>query len=111
MGSAAPKSFRSHFQRVVLASLVRTLESEAERRAGGGPVDRWRARRAEREAARLRGVLASLGETVPPAGEPVDPDATVPARVAAYTYGAAAPEGPIGSGTPTSRISTGSPFR
>jgi hypothetical protein len=54
-------AFRLHFQRVVLGSLVQSLENEAELRPGAGPIGRARARRAEREARRLREVLESLG--------------------------------------------------
>jgi hypothetical protein len=91
MRSTPRRSFRGHFQRVVLASLIRTLEDDAERLAAGGWIKRRRARRAENEAARLREVLASLGPPAPTEAD-VDPAATVSARIAAYTQAPVVPK-------------------
>jgi hypothetical protein len=82
-----------YLQHVVIGSLVRSLEAEAELRAGMGRLNRLRARRAEREAARLRDVLQSLGASpeLHAGGQP-QPDSPhqpvgVADRVAAYTHG------------------------
>jgi hypothetical protein len=80
-----------YLQHLVLGSLVRSLEAEAEIRAGMGRLNRLRARRAEREAARLRDLLQSLG--APPqlrARGQRPPDSPrrlgVADRIAAYTH-------------------------
>ena len=81
-----------YLQHLVLGSLVRSLEAEAELRVGMGRLNRLRARRAEREAARLRDVLQSLG--APPqllARGQRPPDSPrrlgVADRIAVYTHG------------------------
>ena len=53
------ESFRLHFQRLTLASLVSSAEAGVEEHVRKGR--RLRARRAEHEAARLRTLAASLG--------------------------------------------------
>jgi len=84
---------RLYLQHLILGSLLRRLEAEAELRAGMGRLNRLRARRAEREAARLREVLKSLA--APPqlrARERRQPDSpgrlSVSERIVAYTHGA-----------------------
>jgi hypothetical protein len=92
-----------YLQHLVLGSLVRSLEAEAELRAGMGRLNRLRARRAEQEAARLRDVLESLA--APPRlrahGQP-PPDSprqiAVADRIAAYTHGAV--DTGVGAGQP-----------
>jgi uncharacterized membrane protein YtjA (UPF0391 family) len=82
-----------YFQHLVLGSLARSLEAEAELKTGMGRLNRLRARRAEREAARLRDVLQSLdaspqllarGQRQP--DSPRQP-MRVADRIAAYTHG------------------------
>jgi hypothetical protein len=84
---------RLYLQHLILGSLLRSLEAEAELRARMGRLNRLRARRAEREAARLREVLQSLG--APPqlrVRERRQPDSpsrlSVSERIVAYTHGA-----------------------
>jgi hypothetical protein len=90
-----------YLQHLVLGSLARSLEAEAELKAGMGRLNRLHARRAEREAARLREVLQSLG--APPqlrARERRRPDSPrslgVSGRIGAYTHGAIDPGGAAG---------------
>jgi hypothetical protein len=82
-----------YLQHLVIGSLARSLEAEAELKAGMGRRNRLRARRAEREAARLRDVLQSLGASpqllARGQGEPDARRQPVPVadRIAAYTHG------------------------
>ncbi len=92
-----------YLQHLVLGSLVRSLEAEAELRAGMGRLNRARGHRAEREAARLRDVLQSLA--APPelrAHGQRPPDSprqlAVAERIAAYTHGTI--EAGVGAGRP-----------
>jgi uncharacterized membrane protein YtjA (UPF0391 family) len=84
---------RLYLQHLVLGSLVRSLEAEAELKAGRGRLNRLRARRAEQEAARLRDVLQSLGASPQlRARGQQQPDSPrqpvrVADRIAAYTHG------------------------